>query len=117
MRVHPDEAEQRKEHVAGGDVGETPSRVRMQAVDDPGCRPSSAVNQPAVLAMKGNGTASIRIQSIQRDSKSLPPPEQQGRQRHDGDEDRPEPDHDVIAVVEQRNVVRPLVARELVRVP
>ena len=32
-----------------------------------GCRPSSAVHQPAVVAMYGNGEESMRIQSIGRD--------------------------------------------------
>ena len=31
-----------------------------------GCRPSSAVHQPAVVAMYGNGNASISTQSIGR---------------------------------------------------
>ena len=40
-----------------------PSRVRNSPCTSQGCRPSSAVIQPSVLAMYGNGNASIRTQS------------------------------------------------------
>ena len=37
-----------------------------------GCRPSSAVHQPAVVAMYGNGDASMSSQSIRRDRCRVP---------------------------------------------
>ena len=50
-----------------------PSDVRIKSYSSQGCLPSSAVNQPAVLAMKGKGTASRRIHCIHRAAKSRPP--------------------------------------------
>src|SRR5207237_1323564 len=43
-----------------------------------------------------------------------PPPEQEGRDGQQRDEEGPEPDHHMVGVVEELDVVRPLVARNVV---
>src|SRR5205807_2431401 len=43
------------------------------------------------------------------------PPEQHGGYPHHQDEERPEPNHDVIAVVQELNVGRPIARREVVQ--
>ena len=74
-----------------------------------GWRPSSAVIQPAVFAMYGNGNASISTQSsgLHAEEPAAPPAPSSARPMT-RDEQRPEPDHDVVRVVEQRDVVRPV---------
>ncbi len=47
-------------------------RLRIKPQISHGCRPSSAVNQPAVLAMNGNGKLSARIQRTGRVRSSRP---------------------------------------------
>ena len=49
-----------------------PSVVRIKPYTSHGWRPISAVSHPAVFAMYGNGTASIKVQSIQRLSSRRP---------------------------------------------
>ena len=44
-----------------------------------------------------------------------PAQEEQRRDRHRQDEERPEPRHDVVAVVEELHVLRPLVFREVIQ--
>src|SRR5262245_51652461 len=53
-------------------VGDAPSRVRISPYTSHGCRPNSAVIQPAVFAMNGNGTASTSAQSMGRITFSQP---------------------------------------------
>jgi hypothetical protein len=52
--------------------GLAPSAVRMRPYTSQGWRPSSAVIQPVVVAMYGNGNASISVQSIGRERASVP---------------------------------------------
>ena len=70
-----------------------------------GCRPSSAVHQPAVVAMYGNGDESMRIQSIRRDRCRVPRQRNSAAAEITSDQDRPQAHHDVVRVVEQLHVV------------
>ena len=47
--------------------GEMPARVRIRPWMSHGCRPISAVIQPAVVAMYGNGKQSMSTQSMARE--------------------------------------------------
>ena len=56
----------------------------------------------------------MRSQSIQRESNSLFPPEEQRGDGHDGDEDGAKADHDVVAEIEEFNAVGPLILGKIV---
>ena len=84
---------------------EPASAVRNRPWTIQGWRPSSAVHHPAVVAMYGKGKASIRTQSIGRVTASLSRQSRRDGKPHRQDEERSQPDHDVIAVIEQLHVL------------
>ena len=86
-------------------IGEKPSAVRMQSVDQPGLAAEFG-RHPA------GRVGDVRERQREHQDPEHPArveessaPEQERGERHDRDEDRPQADHDVIAVIEQRDVV------------
>jgi hypothetical protein len=92
---------------------EKPFSVRISPYTSQGWRPSSAVIHPAVLAIYGKGAESKRIHKHPALKESAAPQQQQSN-RHDRDEERPQANHDVVTVIKQRDVIRPILFRESV---
>ena len=106
--VHTHESEQRKHAIAGR------YRFRVAVL-----RAHQSVNEPGLAAKFGGqpsgGVRDVRERCGEHENPEHPTrgikfaaPKQQQRNHHFRDEQRSESDHDVVAVIEQRDIVRPV---------
>src|SRR6476646_175619 len=113
--VKAHEAEQGKQPVAGMNVFRIALAGAHESVDQPGLA-ANFRGHPA------GGVGDIRQRQAEHDDPEQPArfiqlssPQQERSRSHYGDEDRPQSGHDVIAVIQQRDIRGPLVLRKLIQ--
>src|SRR3712207_2449728 len=110
--VHPREAYEREEHAPRGDEGRDALRGPEEAVGEPGLAPELGREPSGGVRDEGEGYGEHQDPEHPARLVEPPPPQEKGRQGHDPYKERPEADHDVVGVVEERDVVRPVLLRE-----
>src|SRR6476646_4026124 len=113
--VQPHETDQSEQAIAGMNIFRIAFRGAHEAIDQPGL-PSDLRSHPT------RGVGNIGQRQAEHDDPEQPArfiqlsaPQQKRARGHHGDENRPKAGHDVIAVIEQRNIRRPLVFRKFVQ--
>src|SRR3712207_6816213 len=110
--VHPCKAYEREEHVARGDQRRDALRGPEEAVGEPGLAPELGREPPGGVRDKGEGYGEHQDPEHPARLVEPSPPQQKCRQDHDPYEERPQANHDVVAVVEERDIIRPVPLRE-----
>src|ERR1700674_787593 len=112
-RVHPHEANQREPSIARDHARRDTAGGAHQSVDQPGLPPQFGSHPSGGVGDIWQGHAQHQHPQHPTGVIQFSAPQQQRSQNHHGDENGPEPHHHVIAVVKQRNLVRPFCLRKV----
>ena len=110
--VEAHEADQRKEAVARGDALRGPGRRAHESVDQPGLAPDLGGDPAGRVRDVGQGDGEHERPEQRAALKETAAQEPEQRDPHQRQEDRPQANHQVVAVIEEADVVGALVGRE-----
>src|SRR5215210_6760199 len=111
-QVHPREPYEREQHAARGDEWRDTLRSSEDAVGEPWLASELRCEPPCGVRDEREWDGEHQDPEHPASIVQPAPPQQERGQDHNGYEDGPEADHDVVAVVKERDVVRPVLLRE-----
>ncbi len=111
-QIHPREPYEREEHATRGDEGRYTFRGAEEPVGEPGLAAELGREPSCCVGDKREGYGEHQDPEHPTRSVKAAPPKQEGRHHHDGYEDGSQADHDMVAVVEERDVIRPVLLGE-----